>query len=147
MMAIKGKERPVQQAPVAKALAFAPDGKALAVTGKAGLTLYEVATGKNLAAFDFGVTETHYVTAAAFSRDARMAVVGFSDGVADVWDLTALWADATAPAKPVTTLEHFKGPDSVFFQVWAVAFSPDGKAIATGNPHGTIKVWDVVKGK
>ena len=31
--------------------------------------------------------------------------------------------------------------------VWSVAFSPDGKALASGSRDGSIKIWDVATGK
>ena len=31
--------------------------------------------------------------------------------------------------------------------VWSVAFSPDGKTLASGGSHSTIKLWDVQTGK
>jgi WD40 repeat protein len=33
------------------------------------------------------------------------------------------------------------------WQVLAVAFSPDGKMLASGNGDGTIKLWDVATAK
>jgi WD40 repeat protein len=33
-----------------------------------------------------------------------------------------------------------KGHDSI---VYSVAFSPDGKTLATGSGKGTVKLWDV----
>jgi WD40 repeat protein len=30
--------------------------------------------------------------------------------------------------------------------VWAVAYSPDGKSIASGNDDGTVKLWDPATG-
>ena len=31
--------------------------------------------------------------------------------------------------------------------VWSVAFSPDGKRIASGSTDGTLRLWEVASGK
>jgi len=31
-------------------------------------------------------------------------------------------------------------------QVWTVAFSPEGKTLASGSDDGTVKLWDVRTG-
>jgi len=65
----------------------------------------------------------------SFSPDAgRLVTSAFNDGVARVWDL--------ASGREVAALRH---PGS---QVYSVAFSPDGRRIATGDPIGFVRLWD-----
>jgi WD40 repeat protein len=42
-----------------------------------------------------------------------------------------------AGGKEKSTLRGHTGP------VWSVAFSPDGKTLASGSQDGAIKLWDV----
>jgi len=75
---------------------------------------------------------------AAFSHDERWLVMGgckniqssgvCPKGTAWVWDMFN-------PAKPPTLLSGHGGP------VHAVAFSPDGRWIATGSAHGQVMLW------
>jgi WD40 repeat protein len=89
-----------------------------------------------------------YVTTMAFSPDGKALVVGFNDGQAHVWGLTSLWARAAAPKRPVAKVKHdAKAAKDELALIWAIAFTPDGRSFATGSGHGTIKVWDAVKGK
>jgi WD40 repeat protein len=55
-------------------------------------------------------------------------------------------ADLSAEKIAVVTCgpHILKGHSSV---VWSVAFSPDGKRLASGSQDNTIKLWDTVTGK
>ncbi|MDP4512185.1 WD40 repeat domain-containing protein, partial [Nonomuraea turcica] len=54
-------------------------------------------------------------------------------GVARLWDIRT--------GKTVRTLpEHGKG-------ITAVAFSPDGRTLATGGAEGVARLWDIRTGK
>jgi WD40 repeat protein len=54
-----------------------------------------------------------------------------NDHTAALWDIT----DRTHPARN-TTLDHTEA-------VYAVAFSPDGHALATGTINGNVMLWDL----
>jgi RNA polymerase sigma factor (sigma-70 family) len=166
-----GKRPETTMIPWAKAAVFGPDGKRLAVADRAGLRLFDIPTGKELTAFDFGGgpepalvavpvgaeppagtpqgparVVKPYVTTMAFSPGGNIVVVGFSDSAIHVWDLGGLWARSpAAPKEPLARLRH--GPASDMAQVCAIAFSADGRSFATASGDGLIKVWDAVKRK
>jgi RNA polymerase sigma factor (sigma-70 family) len=162
-----GKRPETSRIPWAKALVFGPDGKRLAVADRAGLRLFEVATGKELITFGFrggagppgvygyaeplprGIDRRPYVTTMEFSPGGKSVAVGFSDGAIHVWDLAGLWAKApAAPKGPLAKLRHGgAAPKGDMAQVCAIAFSRDGRSLATANGDGIIKVWDAVRRK
>jgi hypothetical protein len=74
----------------------------------------------------------------AFSPDGRYALVGGSDGVARLWQVS--------PWKEVRRLKH--APKNVY----SVCFSPDGRQVLTaggpdeGDKGGGIRLWDLGTG-
>ena len=134
-----GKERSAIKVPNGFStyhLAFSPDGKTLAGTGG---RLWDVATGKERVI----LKHPHGCGPMVFSADGKIVATG--TGVDDpktqkVRGAVKLWDVATG--KVLFTLED-EGK-----QVTAVAFSPDGKTLASvsydGNRQGgTLKLWDL----
>ncbi len=133
---------------------FSPDGETIATTSRNTVKLWEAATGRLLRVRAQDSTE---VWTAAFSPDGDRIAAGFGDrgsrkGRVRIWD-----ARDTARHTPVS-LRDFDAP------VLAVAFSPDGRTLATGtamvgrlggNPlrrifwisrgerDGEVKLWDM----
>jgi WD40 repeat protein len=150
----------------ANALAFAPDGKSLAV----GLGRYNDMAPQNLlgyrtvpgvvrvydpatARLKATLAHRHGVYTVAFSPDGKLLASGGGEWSADpenpgeaevyLWD-TSTW-------KKLTTLQGLRG------RIMALAFSPDGKTLAVGDgfspkappearspfhePHGSVKLY------
>ncbi|HVQ38517.1 MAG TPA: caspase family protein [Pyrinomonadaceae bacterium] len=113
-------------------IAFSPDDKQLA-SGSAdnSIKIWEVASG-NVKQTMKG--HTLYVSSVAFSPDGKMLASGSGDQTVKLWDLaTGRELRTLAAASSATT-----GMPVV------VAFSPDGKTLATGAQ--VAKLWDVRTG-
>ena len=126
----------------AAGLAFAPDGKTLAVGGgefdlkaekaRGEIRLWDAAAGKELARIEW---PDNRVTNVAFAPDGQTLAACSSNGAVALWD--------AATGKKVSDLG--KNPNGAT----GLTFSPDGKLVACGNffRELTIKVWDVATGK
>ena len=119
-------------------LAFAPDGRVLAVGGgepgvRGEVQLLSWSQGKLL--YRFG-EHTDLITRVAFDADGKHLAVAASDHVSRVW---RLHADGV-PTKTMTLIGH-AGP------VLAIAFSPSGESIVTGSADRSLKVWSSSDGR
>jgi WD40 repeat protein len=111
------------------ALAFSPDGGTIA-SGSLDktVTLWDVRNRKKLSSLNHSFN----LRSVAFSPNGRtLASASFDENVVTLWDVTSgnkLWKlEGTADS--------------------TVAFSPDGKVLATGGANSTIMLWDANSGK
>jgi WD40 repeat protein len=105
-----------------------PDGKTFVAFSRTAkeMRAYEVATGRDLGAFD----GSDAFCALAFSPDGKLAATGSLSGTVMLWDLAA--------QKSLASLKRHEKA------VAALAFSPDGKTLATASSGENLLVlWDV----
>jgi outer membrane protein assembly factor BamB len=124
-------------------LAFSPDGRTLALgTWDGTVKVRELATGKDLPG---PPRHKDWVCSVAYSPDGKLlASAGGNEfkparndnktsGEVKLWDVTA--RQEVAPLQGHTN------------KVFAAAFSPDGKTLATGSADRTVRLWDTATGK
>ncbi|MDX6613966.1 MAG: hypothetical protein QOD75_3152 [Blastocatellia bacterium] len=112
---------------------FSPESRLLASASDAGvddgtIKLWEVATGRELRTLaGHGLS----ILQIAFGPEGK-TIAGTDGRFIRLWD--------TASGNEILTIQ---GGD----RFWSVAFSPDGKTLASGNTDGTIQLWEVASGR
>jgi len=124
-----------------RSVTFSPDGKTLASGADGGaILLWSVANRQPLG--PPLVNGTNRVWSVAFSPDGKKLAAGGNDGQIILWQL------ASTPAGEMTTQsavsKTLTGHTTI---VKSVAFSPDGKTLASASYDSTIILWDVTTDK
>ena len=111
------------QTGVLSSMAMSPDGTLLATAGEL-VKLWGVSTRTEIATLE---GHTDWVISVAFSPDGTILASGEGDGMwVKLWDVKTRTETAS--------LQYEKGP---------VAFSPDGRTLATRYSYNEITLWDV----
>ena len=115
---------------------FAPDGKSLwSAAEDRTIRQWDVATGEALRVLRFPAGESK--PAVTFSRDGQYLAVAVEEAKKQHWISLLSLAD-------LQVIRLFKGHTDTVIHL---AFSPDGKQLASGDWKGTVRVWDVRTGK
>ena len=117
-------------------MAYSPDGTRIAVATPIGIWIYDSQTGQEV---DILQGHTRKITGIAYAPDGRTLVSssGSGDDVLILADDTLILWD-TVSGTPEATL-----PGS---GAYSIAFSSDGKTIATGGSE-YVQLWDAVSGE
>jgi len=123
-----------------KDMAFSPDMKTIFT----GYALCDITTGEVLHKFDYGWAASSFLV--AFSPDSKIVAsisdVGRSIGKHEI----VLWDVETG--EEIHRLDGNIYPSSIrSIPIYLIAFSPDGKTLASVDMKSTIIIWDVATGE
>jgi WD40 repeat protein len=134
-----------------RSVAVSPDGQFLASgSWDTTIRLWEFATGKMLREFT-GHTPRERSSGAfgpspvAFSPDGKLLAAGTDDSKVSLWDVASGKLERRLPCLEDPAGQKAGQKDSG--RMHTMAFSPDGKTLATGNGRHALWLWDVQTGK
>lgn len=117
---------------VATAVAYSPDGAALAAAGEFAVHIWSTNTGLLLKTLDTN-HDSWCTTSVAFSPGGSKLATAGSNGYIHLWN--------------VKTGKFLRQVGRAVSTIMAIAFSPNGSILASASKDGTVKIWNVESGE
>jgi WD40 repeat protein len=141
---ISSYERQSQQKAVL-AVAWSPDGRYYAACGRMGIVSVYTRFSKRDPHYE---TRSAYAQALAWSPDGSYIATGDSCDAVHIWEPAVMHGlhGSKADVGRVLICRERRHAD-LYQGVYALAFSPDSRYVASGNHFGELHIWDVRTGE